>query len=98
MYLKIHENAKGKVVAACDADLIGKVYEDKCGYLDLDRYKGFYVGERTTDSALKAALGDFGSANLVGKKAVAMARKLGLIDDDDVKYIKGIPYIQLYRI
>ena len=73
MYLKIHENVQGKVVAACDAGLIGKVFEDKGGYLDLERYKGFYVGDKATDARLKAALKDFGSANLVGKKTVAAA-------------------------
>jgi len=98
MYLKVHENARGNIVAACDADLIGKVFEDKKGYLDLDRYRGFYVGEKASDASVKSALKAFGSANLVGKRAVKSAVELGLAGRDDVMYIKGIPYIQIYRI
>ena len=98
MYLKVHESVQGNVVAACDAELIGKVFEDKKGYLDLDRYRGFYVGKKADETMVKTALKAFGSANLVGKRAVKSALDLGLAGRDDVMYIKGIPYIQIYRV
>jgi hypothetical protein len=34
----------------------------------------------------------------VGKKAVAAGMKAGLFGAEEVKYINGIPHIQIYRI
>jgi len=98
MYLKIHQNVQGSVVAVCDAELIGRVIEDKNGCLDLKAYRDFYRGEKARADEVKAALRSFGSANIVGKKAVNVVLELGLADLDEVKYINTIPYIQLYRI
>jgi hypothetical protein len=97
MFLRIHQN-KGKIVAACDEDLIGKVLEGEGACLDLVRYKPFYVGEKADEADLEAALARFESANLVGKKAVGVAIKMGLITEKDVMYIKKTPYIQIYRL
>ncbi len=96
MYLKIHEN--GRVVAACDRELIGKVLEDKERYLDLDRYRSFYVGEVTGEDKVRDALKGFESANLVGARCVGIALDMGLVDKEDVMYIKQTPYIQIYKI
>ncbi len=98
MYLKIHESAGQRIVAACDAELIGRVLEAGGRVLDLDRYRGFYAGSRATAGEIAEALGSFTSANLVGRKTVKVALERGLASDDDVMYIKGIPYIQIYRI
>ncbi|HSB46371.1 MAG TPA: DUF424 family protein [Candidatus Bilamarchaeum sp.] len=98
MYLKIHPNPKGAIVAACDEELLGKVLEDKGHYMDLERYKSFYVGEKAGKAELKKALGAFASANLVGKGPVDVAISLGLAEKKDVMYIKTTPYIQIYRL
>jgi hypothetical protein len=98
IYLKIHESAGQKVVAACDVGLIGKTLTDGKIYLDLDMHRGFYVGERAGGNEVGKALGSFTSANLVGKNAVDVALGMGIASADDVMYIKRIPYIQIYRI
>ncbi|MBU0527189.1 MAG: DUF424 family protein [Candidatus Micrarchaeota archaeon] len=98
MYLKIHENANGKVIAICDRELIGKVLEEGDKYLDLETHKRFYVGEQTDENGVRKILGDFQSANLVGTKAVGVALELGMINEEDVMYIKETPYIQIYKI
>jgi len=98
MYLKVHESPKGKVVAVCDADLIGKVLEGQGACMDLDRHRGFYMGKLVKGEFVEKALGSFSSANLVGKEAVGIASRMGLADDDSIKTIKGVPYVQLYRL
>ncbi len=98
MYLKIHENANGKVIAVCDKELIGKVFEEEDKYLDLDTHKGFYMGEQTDEHNVRKILGDFQSVNLVGNRSVGVALELGMISEEDVMYIKETPYIQIYKI
>jgi len=99
MYLKIHETKDGNIVAACDKELIGKVIEDKNGVcIDLDKYRNFYTGKIVGEEELAKALRNFSSVNLVGKKVVAVAVKEGLIDENDIRYINTIPYIQIYQI
>ncbi len=98
MYLKIHEIGEGKIVAACDKELIGKVLEDENIYLDLDRSRSFYVGRLSTKGELKKALEDFVSANLVGKNTVNVAIESGVAQESDVIYINTTPHIQIYRI
>lgn len=98
MYLKIHETKDGKIIAACDKELIGKVLEEGDVFIDLDTYKNFYKGELSDPKNVKQALGTFHSANLVGKKVINVALDLDLIEKDDVKHINTIPYIHIYKI
>lgn len=99
MYLKIHESREGRVVAACDRELIGKVLQGRNGIcIDLDAYRDFYVGSPATEQELAAALKNFSSANLVGRKVVAVAVKSGMIGKNGISYINSIPYIQIYSI
>ncbi len=98
MYLKIHENPTGRIVAVCDKELIGQVLEDENRYLDLDRFRGFYVGEISNEEGIRKALGEFHSANIVGKKAVGIAVELGIASGNQVLRINDIPYVQIYKV
>jgi hypothetical protein len=98
MYLRIHQTQGGKVVAACDESLIGRVLDDGKVHMDLDRYRAFYVGGKAGAEEVKKALHGFASANLVGKEAVKAALDAGVASQDDVMYINKTPYIQIYEI
>lgn len=98
MYLKIHDNPSGKIVAVCDEDLIGKVLQNKDIYMDLDKYRGFYVGMQADEKKVREALERFGSANIVGDQSVAIVLSMGLVTKKDVMYIKKTPYIQIYKL
>jgi uncharacterized protein len=98
MYLRIHKNPQGKVVAVCDEDLLGKVLEDKDRCMDLGRYRSFYDERKAGAKDVEEALASFDSANIVGKEAVGVAIKMGLVGKKDVMYIKKTPYIQIYRL
>lgn len=98
MYFKIHKSESGNIVAACDRKLIEKVLTDGKKKIDLKKYRNFYAGKISTEKELANALGDCTSANLIGKKAVRVAMKVGLVKENEVMFIKGVPYIQIYRI
>lgn len=98
MYLRIHDTPKGRIVAACDEELIGRVFEGNGMVIDLDRYRGFYVEKKVGAKELKDALASFSSVNLVGKGPVDVAVSMGLTHKKDVMYINKIPYIQIYRL
>jgi len=98
MYLKIHETGAGRIVAVCDKELIGRVLEGGNAVMDLDRYRGFYVGDEAGEKEVRDALGKFSSANLVGKNAVKVAISMGAAEKDDVMYINKTPYIQIYKL
>ncbi len=99
MYLKIHSDAHGIIVAACDKDLIGKKLEQGAVFLDLEKYKSFYVGELVDEKTLETVLkaNKFNSANLVGKKVITIVVKAGLLSKSDVLTVNKVPYAQIYR-
>ena len=100
MYLKIHESAKGIVIAACDKELMGKILEEGPKIIDLEKYRSFYVGELIDGETLQTTLKSkrFNSANLVGEKTVKASVAVGLITKSDVMKINGIPYAQIYNL
>lgn len=98
MYMRIHETKEGRIIAACDKELIGKVLEDGNIYLDLDRCRSFYVGRVVTEEELIKELENFTSVNLVGKNTVSVALKGGFAQKEDVIYINTTPHIQIYKI
>lgn len=99
MYLKVHLSPKGKVVAVCDADLLGKVLEEEGGaFMDLQRHRAFYEGKKADAQDVADALRGFSSANLVGKEAVGIALEMKLADEGQLMRIGQVPLVQLYSI
>ena len=98
MYFKIHERSGQRILAACDKELIGKILEEKGAILDLEKHASFYKGSPCTEAELLAEIPRATSVNLVGEKAVSAGLKSGLFKREEVKYINGIPHIQLCRI
>jgi len=97
MYLKIHSTPNGDVVAICDAVLIGKILSQGKMRIDLEKYSGFYIGEKVEPESAIAALRAAPNANIVGEKSLAAAKTAGLEVSGAIK-IGGIPHLQLYRI
>lgn len=99
MYLKLHKTEKGTILAACDAELIGKVLTHGDIELNLKKHADFYKGEKVGEHEVAEALErEFDSINFVGKKVVNVVVKSGLVGQNDVMYIKNVPYIQIYSI
>ena len=93
MIIKIHESGEKKIVALCDEELIGNVYEE--GELILDLSSNFYKGEKISEEDAENIIKKSYIINAVGKNCVAFLKKIELINDDEIKEIKNIPFVQV---
>ena len=98
MYLKVHETERGKVIAVCDSDLIGKVLDDGKIFMDLDKNRSFYVGSFATKDEVCAALKSFNSINFVGKKCTKILISLDLVASASIEKVCGVPFVQIYEL
>ena len=94
--IKIYRQGTDTLVGACDEKLIGKKFED--GKFQIDVKKEFYDGERITPNILKKFLEEATIANLVGELTIKAAIEMGLIDEDCIIRIKGVPHAQMVRM
>ena len=82
------------VVAVCDANLLGKKFEE--GKFQLDVKESFFNGEKTSEeeviNIMKQMSVEDSTFNIVGEKSVNAAVKAGIISKDGVKKIQGIPF------
>ena len=97
MLLKIHRTPMGEVTAICDSELIGTVLSEGAFVLDLERHAIFYSGKKVSESAAIDALSGAENVNLVGKRALAAAKKAG-VDTSGAIFIKSVPHLQIYRL
>lgn len=88
--IKIHQSAGKSILAVADKELIGKKFEE--GETCLDVTERFYKGEEKTEEEIIKAMKESTNINIVGKKAVALAIKAGIITEDSVIKIKGVPH------
>lgn len=93
MYIKIHRSYRN-VVAMCDADLIGKKFEE--GKRQLDCRENFYKGEKVTKEEairiLQKESDEDGAFNIVGEKSIQAAIEAGLITKNDFAKVQEIPF------
>lgn len=93
MLIKVHE-AKRIVIALCDKELLGKKFEEENTELDLNGE--FFKGEEKTEDEIKKMLifykKEDASFNIVGKKSCSLALEIGLIKEENIGKIAGIPY------
>jgi len=91
---KVHVINGRKLVAACDSDLLGKKLEENDLQLDLtgEFYKGEEVNEEKFIEIIKGAY----TVNLVGKEAVDLGIKNGLIKKESIATVSGVPHAQAF--
>ena len=93
MYIKIHESYR-TVVAICDSDLVGKTFEEGKRFLDIK--ESFYKGEEKTEEQIEKIMRDLfkedSTFNIVGEQATKTALKVGIISEEGILNIQGIPY------
>lgn len=90
--VKAYQQGVQRLVAACDADLLGTTYAE--GKFRLDVAPGFYDGLRVGEGDLGAYLRSATVANLVGERTVEAAVRLGLVDPANVLRVAGVPHAQ----
>lgn len=103
MHAKVHDKrypdgSTRTVIAACDAQLLGKVLQGEGEtILDLKTYKAFY-GEKVSEERLLEMLEDAENLNLVGEKVIGVASKVLPVDASKAKKIGGVPHLQFYKL
>lgn len=93
MFVRIIKTYRN-IIAICDADLLGKKFEE--GKFQLDVKENFFRGEKTSEEKLndiiqKESIEDT-TFNIIGEKSVNVAIKTGIISKHEVKKIQGIPF------
>ena len=82
------------VVAVCDKELLGKVFES--GKFQLDVKESFYKGKEVSEEELLEIIRKMSredaTFNIVGKKSINMALKAEIITQEGIKRIKGVPF------
>jgi hypothetical protein len=94
--ITVYKQGNDILIGACDEQLLGKTLSE--GKFHLHVSKKFYGEHRISIQALQQYLKEATIANLVGKKAVECAIKLGLVDASNVLTIQGIPHAQMVRM
>jgi hypothetical protein len=98
LFMKTFKKDKEKIVAVCDAELIGKVLREGELVLNLEKYASFYTGEEVSEVTVEKELLTATSINLVGEKAIAVAKRMRLINESNIVKIQNVPHVQIYRI
>jgi hypothetical protein len=96
MVAKRYRMGEEFLVAVCDKELLGKTLKE--GEFSFYVSPEFYGGEEITEEELKNLLTDATIANLIGEKCVSLAIDMGIIDEDMVLFIQGVPHAQMVRM
>lgn len=91
--LKVHERGGHRVLAACDAELLGKTF-GKIGFF----VNPEFYGEPAEDSELIRSLDSCDIVNLVGKRVIEFAIKRSLASRKQVLKIGEVPHLQIVRL
>ena len=85
------------IVTMCDSELIGKKFEE--GIFQLDVKESFYKGEELSEEEasiiIRKMVREDATFNIVGKKSVALALKQGIVLEENIKEIQGIPFVMI---
>jgi uncharacterized protein len=89
--MKVYHQGKETLVAAADADLIGKTFREGKFKIEVGSfYEGDVVSEETLVSQLRLAT----IGNFVGTETVEAATRAGFVSDAGVLWIDGVPHAQ----
>jgi len=94
--VKVYRQGRETLVAACDAEIIGKTFRSK--ELKITVSEGFYKGDSGDEDLLVNRLEMATVANLVGKKTIEVAIKHGFVDPACVLMIGEVPHAQMARM
>ena len=93
MLLKIIKTYRD-IIIICDSELIGKKFEE--GKFQLDIKESFFKGEKTSEEQaiqiIKKMSKEDATFNIVGEKSVNTALKAGIISEEGIKKIQGVPF------
>jgi hypothetical protein len=90
MNMKIHQTKSGEIIAICDAELIGNTYEDENACITIT--PDFFGTEQVPADKVEKALREGDNITMVGTRTTTLAREIGVLCQEDIKLIQGVPY------
>lgn len=82
------------VIAICDSDLLGKKFEQ--GKFQLDVKESFFKGDETNQEKAIEIMQNMekedATFNIIGKESIEIALKAGIIKQEGIGKIQGIPF------
>ncbi|MFA5763387.1 MAG: DUF424 family protein [archaeon] len=93
---KIHQRQNQSILAVCDKEHVGKVFED--GKIYFNASKHFYGNEEITEEQFLELIKEANSINLFGNKCIEILEREGLINKTSVILINGIKHAQIYQL
>lgn len=89
--MKVYAQGKETLVAAADADLIGRTFREGKFKIEVGKfYEGDVVPEEFFVEHLRLAT----IGNFVGRETIDAAKRAGFVSDDGILWIDGVPHAQ----
>ncbi len=92
IYVKVYRTGAEVLVAACDQEIIGMKFRE--GELIVWAKESFYKGDLVTRGELVQLLRSCTIANLVGEEAVSAGLEAGILDEENIIEVQGVPHAQ----
>ncbi|MBT3416500.1 DUF424 family protein [Candidatus Woesearchaeota archaeon] len=96
MYVKFHKSNDRYIVAISDDDLIGKEISE--GDLNLNITERFYKGDIKSNEEIIKIMKDSLNLNIVGKNSIKLAITAGILEEDSIIKIDGVPHAQVFKL
>ncbi len=97
MFVRIIKSYRD-IVAICDSELLGKIFED--GKFQLDVKESFFRGEEISEEKLIEIIKNMSmedaTFNIIGQKSIEIALKTGIISKEGIKKIQNIPFAMVF--
>lgn len=93
MYVKLHRHGDDRILAACDAELLGRTFRGDGTRITVS--ESFYGGEKVDAAVLIERMKSVSIINLVGERVIMIAVAEGLVHDDCVMDIGGVKHAQV---
>ena len=94
--VKVIRQGRGSLVAACDAELLGKTL--KFGKITFHVRREFYEGPLVDVEEAIELIKNASNSNLVGAKIIDEALRQGLVHPQAILNIAGIPHTQIVKL
>jgi hypothetical protein len=96
--MRVHRVRAEVVVAACDADLIGKELPVGKSGRTVAVTSHFYGERQVTEEELVWALQRATTANLLGARVIEIARESGFVAPNGAGKLGGVPHAEIFAM
>ncbi len=96
IWIKVYTTQGEILLAACDDKVLGKTFSE--GEFQLAVSESFYGGERVSREHFIKELKKASIVNLVGDKVIEIAISLGMINENCIIEIDGMPHAQIAKM